>query len=193
MRAPGLCVLALVALTGCAAPTLDIGYPDAAANRALLSSVAPRKIVVPAVTDRRANRSQIGATPENGTPIVTTRPVPDIIRDALVVELTRNGHEVVQGQGDAVVALDVEEFWLDSVGRSSPTQYVGRVAIALLVADGHTGSRLLTRRYVGISRRTAEADSKQAWRAVMDVALARTVHDVASDPDFTVTVGRIAN
>ena len=192
-RLSAVCFIALVGLAGCAGPSLDIGYPDAAANRALLAAVAPRKIVVPAVIDRRANRSQIGATPEKGEPIVTARPVPDIIRDALVVELTKNGHEVVQGQGDAVVAMDIEEFWLDSVGRSSPTQYVGRVAIALLVADGRTGDRLLTRRYVGISRRTAGSDSQQTWREVMDTALARTVHDVASDPDVAVTVGRTAH
>jgi hypothetical protein len=97
---------------------------------------------------------------------------------------------VVAGGGDALVAVDVEEFWLDAVGRSAATQYVGRVAIALLVADGRTGDRLLTRRYVGITRRTADAKSEDTWRQVMDTALARTVHDVATDPEVARTVGR---
>jgi uncharacterized lipoprotein YajG len=184
------CGVALVALAGCAGPTLDVGYPDAASNRALLASVAPRKIVVSAVNDRRADQSRIGVEPVDGKAIATARSVPDIIRDAVVLELTKNGHEVVAGGGDALVAVDVEEFWLDAVGRSAATQYVGRVAIALLVADGRTGDRLLTRRYVGISRRTADAKSEDTWRQVMDTALARTVHDVATDPEVARTVGR---
>ena len=180
----------VVALAACAGPTVDVGYPDAAANRALLAAVAPRKIVVPAVTDRRADTGRIGVEPVEGKSIATARPVPDIIRDAVVLELTKNGHEVVASAGDAVVAVDVEEFWLDAVGRAAPTQYVGRVAIALLVADGRTGDRLLSRRYIGISRRTAAPEAQDAWRQVMDTALARTVHDVATDPEVARTVGR---
>ena len=65
------CAVALVALAGCAGPTLDVGYPDAASNRALLASVTPRKIVVPAVTDRRADQSRIGVEPVDGKPIAT--------------------------------------------------------------------------------------------------------------------------
>ena len=183
-------LVALLALAGCAGSRVDVGYPETAANRALLASVAPRRVVVTAVTDRRANRSQIGSKPKDGKPIVTARPVPDIIRDALVVELRKNGHEVVAGPGDAVVAVDVEEFWLDAVGRSATTQYVGRVAIALVIADGRTGDRLLRRRYVGITRRTGDADSKDTRRETMDTALARTIHDVATDPDLALTVGR---
>ena len=183
-------LVAMAALAGCTAPGLDIGYSDAAANRALLASVAPRKIVVPAVIDRRTSKSEIGVKPEDGKPIVTSRPVPDIIHEAVVVELTKNGHEVVAGPGDAIVAVNVEEFRLDAVGRSASTQYVGRVAIALVVSDGRTGDRLFSRRYVGISRRTAEANSEKTWRAAMDTALARTVHDVATDPDLVWHVGR---
>jgi uncharacterized lipoprotein YajG len=185
-------VACLFAVAGCAGPGLDIGYPEGRATPALLAAVPPRSIVVPAVTDRRANRVQIGSERESGTPIVTVRPVPDIVRDALVVELRKNGHEVVQGSGDALVVADVEEFWLDAVRRSSTTQYVGRVAIALVVADGRTGDRLLTRRYVGISRRTGDADSREAWREVMDTALARTIHDVATDPELAFIVRRMA-
>jgi hypothetical protein len=183
-------LVALWALAGCAGPSLDIGYGEPAANRALLASVAPRRVVVPAVTDRRANKSQIGSKPEGGKPIVTVRPVPDIVREALVVELRKNGHEVVAGPGDAIVAVDVEEFWLEAVDPSVTTLYVGRVAIALAIADGRTGDRLLTRRYVGIKRRTADADSEETWREIMDTALARTIHDVATDPDLAVAVGR---
>jgi hypothetical protein len=186
------CVIAVAALAACARRTIDVTYPQAAANRALLSSVASRRIVVPAVSDRRAEPGRIGAELPKGKPIVTARPVSDIVREALVVELTKNGHEVVAGPGDVVLNADVEEFWLDAVRRASSTQYVGRVAIAVVIADGQTGEALLTRRYVGLRRRTGEADSKDTWREVMDTALARTIHDVATDPDLALTVARAA-
>jgi hypothetical protein len=184
------CLLALAALGGCARRTLDIGYPEAAANPALLASVAPRRVVVAPVTDRRFDKSRIGSKPGDGKPIVTSRPVPDIVHDALVVELNRNGHEVVAGPGDLAIVADVEEFWLDAVGRSATTQYVGRVAIAVVIADGRTGDRVVGRRFVGIRRRIADADSRDAWREVLDTALARAIHDLATDPDIALSLGR---
>lgn len=190
-RAPllaGLVTLLSVA-TGCASRTLDVGYPETAAKKALLANVAPRRVVVAPVTDRRGDTRRIGVSPEDGKPIVTARPVADIVRDALVLEVGKNGHEVVTGPGDVIVAADVEEFWLDAV-RADKTQYVGRVAIAVAIADGTTGDRLWRRRYVGIRRQTGDDDSKEAWRAVMDMALARTIRDVATDPDLALTVAR---
>jgi uncharacterized lipoprotein YajG len=183
------CLIGLVLAAGCAR-RIDVSYPESAANRALLSSVTPRRVVVAPVTDRRAEQGRIGVELPKGKPIVTARPVPDIVRDALVVELTKNGHEVVQGTGDVVVAAGVEEFWLDAVGRAASTHYVGRVAIAVVLTDGRTGEPLLTRRYVGLRRRTGEADSKDTWREIMDTALARTIHDVATDPDLVLNVAR---
>jgi hypothetical protein len=185
----GLLALANLA-AGCASRTLDVGYPETEAKKALLANVAPRRVVVAPVTDRRGDTHRIGASPEDGKSIVTARPVADIVRDALVREVEKNGHQVVAGPGDVILAADVEEFWLDAVGRSANTQYVGRIAIAVAIADGQTGDRLWSRRYVGIRRHTAKADSKQAWREVMDMALARTIRDVATDPDLALTVAR---
>ena len=184
-------VIAVLTLaTACASRTVDVSYPETGVKKALLANVAPRRMVVAPVTDRRGDKERIGASPEDRKPIVTARPVSEIVRDALVREVEKNGHQVVAGPGDVVLAADVEEFWLDAVGRSATTQYVGRVAIAVAVADGHTGDRLWSRRYVGIRRQTAAADSKTAWREVMDAALARMIRDVATDPDLALSVAR---
>ena len=190
MTAGVMCFITFIAAVGCARRTVDVGYREAAASRALLSSVAPRRVVVAPVADRRAETSRIGIEVPKGKPIVTARPVPDIVRDALVVELKKNRHEVVTGPADVVVSANVEEFWLDTVGRAATTQYVGRVAIAVAIADGQSGDALMTRRYVGIRRRSGEADSKETWREVMETALARTIHDVATDPDLALNIGR---
>jgi len=184
-------LIALLSLVGgCASRTLDVSYPQTEVKKALLAGVAPRRVVVAPVTDRRGDKDRIGATPEDKKPIMTARPVTEIVREAVVLEIEKNGHQVVPGPGDVVLATDVEEFWLDAVGRSKNTQYVGRVAIAVSIADGATGERLWSRRYVGIRRQNAEADSKTTWREVMDTALARTIRDLATDPDLALTVAR---
>ena len=179
-----LAVLAALAAVGGCGSALDVRYRETAANPALLSSIPPRRIVIGPVTDRRADRTRIGVRPASQDAIVTRRPVEEIVREALAVELAKNGHVVDGSPGDLVVAADVEEFWIDAARRRAATQYVGRVAIALAVVDAHSGGRLLTRRYVGIKRREADADAEGAWREVMDAALARAIRDVATDPDL---------
>ena len=175
-------------LAGCAA--LDVGYSETAANQAMLASVAPLRVVVGTVADRRVDTTRIGTKPDDDEAIVTRRPVTDIVREALMVELTKNGHTVVSEGGDVVLAAQVEEFWVDAVSTSSATLYLGRVAIALVVADGRTGTLLLTRRYVGVKRREGEDDSKALRREVMDGALARILHDLATDPDLVAALAR---
>jgi Uncharacterized lipoprotein len=180
-------------LSGCGwIRALDVGYPAAAANPAMLAAIPPRQVVVAAVADRRVDKARIGTKPKNGDAILTRRPVTDIVREALIVEMAKNGHAVVPEAGDIVLATDVEEFWLDVVGRNSTTLYVGRVAIAVVVADGRTGTRLLTRRYAGVKRREGEADSRAVEREVMDSALARTLHDLATDPELVATLARLS-
>ena len=179
---------ALSILAGCAA--LDVGYSETVANQAMLASVAPLRVVVGTVADRRVDTTRIGTKTDDDEAIVTRRPVTDIVREALMVELTKNGHTVVSERGDVVLAAQVEEFWVDAVRTSSATLYLGRVAIALVVADGRTGTLLLTRRYVGVKRREGEDDSKALRREVLDGALARILHELATDPDLIATLAR---
>ena len=100
----------------------------------------------------------------------------DLVRDALVLELGKNGHPVVPSERDVVLAATVEDFRLDEVAAYASTRYVGRVVIALDVVDGRSGEILLTRRYVGIKRRDIDKVSDDARRETMDAALARTMH-----------------
>ena len=117
--------------------------------------------------------------PNDGRAIVTRRPVSDIVRDALTVEVSRNGHAVLPNAQDVVLAAEVEEFWLDVVVGRSHAQYVGKVVLALAVVDGRNGETLFTRHYAATKRREADADAKDVAREVMDAALARTLHDFA--------------
>jgi hypothetical protein len=183
----------LVALGGCAGtPGLDVGYPEAGANPALLASVAPRTVGIGAVVDRRVDTARIGSGPGKTRNLVTSRPVPEIVRDALAVELGRNGL-TASGGGDTVLRADVEEFWLDIVAGYPGAQYVGRVAIAIAVSDGRTGEALLTRRYVGIRRQRVDEESESARRDVMNIALARTMRDLATDPALASALASVSS
>jgi hypothetical protein len=184
-------VLSLLFASGCGVKTagLDVRYPEVGVNRSLLASAPPRRVEILPVADRRADTKRIGA--REGGDIVTSRPVTDIVGEALVLEVKKNGHTVAAERRDVVLAGAVEEFRLDVIGGYSSTQYVGRVVLAVTLADPHSGETLLLRRYVGISRRVVEKDSDNGWRNVMDVALARTMHDFATDPELASAMSRL--
>jgi anti-sigma factor RsiW len=188
---PALLSLAALLAAGCAGGgALDVGYPEATANRALLASVGSRRVEIRPVADRRMDTARIAVLPDRGN-VVTSRPVADIVRDALAVEIARNGHELVTERGEVVLAADVEEFWLDAVTGYATTQYVGRVVIALGVLDGRSGERLAARRYVGIRRRVVDKPGDDAAREVMDAALARAIHDLATDRALVAAFARV--
>src|SRR5215467_2363893 len=167
--APALLSLAaLLGGAGCASvSTLDVAYPEASVNRAMLASVQSRRVEIRPVADRRMDVGRIGTRPADGKAVVTSRPVPDVVREALALEIGKNGHALVTERGDVVLAADVDEFWLDAIAGYTTTQYVGRVVIALTLVDGPTGSPLATRRYVGIKRQQVDKPTDDAARAVM--------------------------
>jgi hypothetical protein len=157
----------------------------------MLASAPPRRIAISPVADRRMETTRIGSRPKGKGDILTSRPVPTIVREAIVVEVSKNGHSVRSDAADVVLTAAVETFWLDIIiGGDSSTQYVGRVVIALMVADGHRGDSLLTRRYIGIKRQQVSKAWEGAWRDVMDAALARAMHDFATDPDLVAILSR---
>jgi hypothetical protein len=183
--------LTLAVLTGCSVrQPLDVRYPEAGVNRALLATVPPQRVTIGPVVDRRLDTSRIGIQPKDGGDILTSRPVSEIVRDALTAEVRRNGHALVAGTSDVVLVAEVEEFWLDVVVGHPGVMYVGKVVLAVAVVDGQTGETLFTRRYAGTRRQAADPDAAGVAREVMDTALARTLHDLATDPSLVAAVGR---
>jgi hypothetical protein len=190
----GLEILAVLLIAGgCSASTntLDVGYPAAGANRAMLGSIAPLRIGISPIVDRRTDALRIGSAPQGGKDIATSRPVPDIVHDALVTEIGKNGHTLVTTDSDAVLAAEVDEFWLDVIPGYPDIHYVGKVAIALAVVNGRTGERLFARRYFGIRRQHAGPESPDVRREVMDTALARTMRDLATDRELVGALSRL--
>ena len=182
-------IVALLGNGGCASRVLDVGYQAATAPTPPMRAVAQvRRVVIRPVVDERLDRTRVGLT-SDGEAMVSRRPVADIVRDGLAVELTRTGHSITSADGDVALAPAVEEFWIDVVTGYKTTLYVGRVVIALAVVDGASGERALTRRYVGVSRREADEDPKRAARDALEIALARALHDFATDPTILAALG----
>ena len=176
--------LLLPTISGCGPAGLDDHYPESHVNRTVLASAPPRRVEVRPVADRRIDTTRIGVKPKNEGDIVTSRPVADLVREALVLELSKNGHSVVSDGREVVMAASVEDFRLDEVAGYARTRYVGRVVIAVNIVDDRGGEILLARRYVGINRRDMDKASDDARRETMNAALARTMHDLATDPEL---------
>ena len=180
----------LLAVGGCGVSAVDVRYPEAAAHRAMLASAPPQRVAIPPVADRRMDTARIGFRPKGDGDIVTSRPVADIVGEALAIEIGKNGHAVVRDGADVVLSAGVEAFWLDMIRTYPGTQYVGRVVIALTVVDGRRGTMLLSRRYIGIKRQQVDKASERDWRQVMDAALARTMHDLGTDAALVSVLAR---
>jgi hypothetical protein len=183
--------LALLAVAGCGTgATLDVRYPEASTRLGVLASSPPRRVAVAPVVDRRIDGGRIGSWPKDDGAIVTRRPVAEIVHGALVAELTRNGHSIVAAAPDLTVSAAVEAFWLETMRVYPGRQYLGRVVILVTVTDPRDGATLVSRRFIGTRRRLVDGTSEEAARDVMDAALARAMHDLATDPEVVAVLGR---
>lgn len=180
-------VVVLAALGGCAftQATLNVGYTEAMASRGPLSSIAPRRIDVGAFADRRPETNKIGYK-RNGfgqktADIVTTKPVPDIVKEALTAELKKNGHDVTTAERDLVLSGDITTFWFELQVNFATIEFFGTSAITLNVVDGRTGTTLLTRNYQGHYTEKSMGGLDATWERVMNEALQRMVREVSTD------------
>jgi hypothetical protein len=175
-------VVALVAaLGGCSSAGLDVQYPGVGASAVPLAALPRRHVDIGPVTDHRANTARIGVDPKTGHAVVTSRPVTDIVREALVAEVGRTGPASASEGRDLVLSAAIEDFRLDEISGYGSVLYVGRVVIVLRAIDGKTSQTLLTRRYIGIKRWLVDKPADSVRRETMNAALARTMHDLAMD------------
>lgn len=180
-------LVVLATLGGCAftQATLNVGYTEAMANRGPLSSIAPRRIDVGAFADKRPETNKIGYK-RNGfgqktADIVTAKPVPDIVKEALIAEFKKNGHDVTTAERDLVLAGDITTFWFELQVNFATIEFFGTSAITLNVVDGRTGTTLLTRNYQGHYTEKSLGGLDATWERVMNEALQRMVREVATD------------
>jgi uncharacterized lipoprotein YajG len=180
-------VLALLIAGGCAPVNLDVGYPDTAASAGPLSAVASRQIAIGPLADKRPETHRIGYKQGAfGTrlDLVTPKPVPDIVREALAVELAKNGHRVVATSTDVVLSGDVRTFWIVSQLGLLTIDLMSTVTVDLTATEAASGTVLLRRLYEGYYSERAMTAVHERWERVMATALERMIREVSTDPRF---------
>jgi len=168
---------------GSSSTTVNVGYDESRIVRGPLSEVTARRVVIE-VTDRRTDPSIIGYKVKNGARagvFVSSRPVREIVQEALAAELRRNGHLVVTVEADRVLRVNVREFWVDvgTVDGLWTANVSASASITLTVVNGQHRDTLLTRDYQGAST-DVNAGSRD-WQRVMNAALEQMMREVAID------------
>ena len=183
-----LVAVTILALGGCAftTATLDVGLKPTDTGRGPLSSVPPATVRVADLVDKRPDTDRIGYK-KNGfgsktADVLTERPVPVIVRDAIAAEFSANGHRIGQ-EVDFVVSGSVTTFWFELTPNFGSLGFAGTVGTDLVVSDARTGQVLVTRAYQGnYTEKTMIGRWEGTWQRAMNTALERMVRDIASDP-----------
>ena len=183
---------AAILVTGCAFTTskLDIAY--SADQTGPLATVAPREVSVGPFADKRPDVARIGYK-KNGfgqktADILPSRPVAEIVRDAIAAELAKNGHRAAAAPALALSG-DVTEFWFDLSVGAFTIEYTGRVGATVNIRDP-SGGPVLTKRYQGVQVEKRMAGYEGAWTEVMNTALSKMVREISTDPELADALAR---
>ena len=174
-----------LAAGGCAFTDATIKVAYAEPSRGALGAVPPRRVELGPIQDKRPETDKIGYK-RNGfnqktAKIQTTKPVPEIVREALAAELTKNGHVVGGPDSELVLSADITEFWLDiSVGMFT-LDFVGATGLELRVTPRAGEGAPVARQYRGYHKETAMGGLEGTWEHVMNTALQHMMRELATD------------
>jgi uncharacterized lipoprotein YajG len=179
--------LSIIVLSGCALTqaNLNVKYAEENARKGPLSSVNPLNIEVGEFIDKRPETGKIGYK-RNGfgqqtAKIVTTQPVPQIIREAISTEFIKNGHLVTNVNRNILLSGTITSFWFDYQMNFWTIEFMGTVGVDLNVIDGKSGAVLLTRAYQGHYNEKSMGGLEGTWERVMSTALERMVQQMSTD------------
>jgi hypothetical protein len=180
-------VLLSLTLGGCAftQANLNVGYDEAKAVKGPLSDIPLRQVMIGEFKDARPERDKIGYK-RNGyamktADIKTQKPVPDIVREAITAEFSKNGHVTTGKTSEFVFAGDITTFWFDLQINFWSVEFMGTVAVDLNVNDGRTGVSLLARKYQGHFNEKSMGGLDATWERVMNTALALMIEEMSTD------------
>lgn len=183
-----ICVLFVsLVVSGCALieAETDISYaPSLAASQV---TGAQSVTVAVAVNDSRvSNRDRISVK-KNGygmemASIRSSRDVPDMVRNAIELELLRRGF--VLGGGPVFVVVEVNKFWNDFKSAFFTASAVGEVMLSIQVRNA-AGELFHAKSYIGEGKvepiMMFEADNA---REALEKAFANAVGELLADPVF---------
>jgi curli biogenesis system outer membrane secretion channel CsgG len=179
--------LSILALSGCAftQANLNVRYAEENAKKGPLSSVRPLSVEVGEFIDKRPETDKIGYK-RNGfgqktANIVTTKPVPQIVREAILIEFLKNGHLTGGPDNNVVLSGTITSFWFDCQINFWTVEFMGTVSVDLNVIDGKTGATLLMHTYQGHYNEKSMGGLAGTWERVMNTALERMIQQMSTD------------
>ncbi len=189
-KAMGLLSLLFLLSAGCALTqaNLKVGYDPAKTPKSALSTAAPLTVSVAEFADKRRETDKIGykrnGFGQNMAPIVTVKPVPQIVREAISGEFAKNGVAVDGSAFNGALTGSIDSFWFDIQMNFWTVEFMGTVGVDVTLKDTRTGEVRHTGRYEGHYNEKSLGGLDATWERVMNTALENMIRDMSTDRKF---------
>lgn len=165
---------------------LKVAFDPATAKAGVLSEAPPTTVDLKDVDDARVEKPQIGYK-RNGfgmktADILSERPAPEIVKEALAAALEKNGHSL--GESRYAVKAKLNKFWFDAKTGLVTVEFYGSVQAEVSVVDQETGSAIYTELFDGYHSEKTGGGLSKTWTRVMNAALSDLVNKVNLSPAF---------
>ncbi len=165
---------------------LKVAFDPARAKAGVLSEAPATTVDLKDVEDARTEKPQIGYK-RNGfgmktADILSVKPAPEIVKDALAAALEKNGHTI--GDSRYAVKTKLNKFWFDAKTGLVTVEFYGSVQAEISVVDQQTGAAIYTELFDGYHSEKTGGGLSKTWTRVMNVALADLVNKVNLSPAF---------
>jgi curli biogenesis system outer membrane secretion channel CsgG len=182
-------LLSVVLIQGCAFTTarLNVAARPNTDFKGPISQVAPTKFDVQALADERSDKARIGwkknGYGSNTADILSTRPVTDLVAEAIRTGLQQNGHSISL-PADIVVSGSVTRFWFEVKPNFWTIEFTGNVECDLRFVRSGTSQEVYKSRYSGTYTRKTGGGLEATWTEVMDASLEKLVEDIVFDANL---------
>jgi Uncharacterized lipoprotein len=181
-------LLAVVLIQGCAFTTarLNIAARPNTDFKGPLSQVAPTQFDVQALSDSRQDKARIGwkknGYGKNTADILSTRPVTDVVAEALRAGLQQNGHAIAV-PGNIIISGSVTRFWFEFKPNFWTIEFTGNVECDLQFTIAGS-QEVYKSRYSGTYTKKTGGGMEATWTEVMDASVEKLVEDIVFDANL---------
>jgi hypothetical protein len=182
-------LLSVVLIQGCAFTTarLNVAVRPNTDFKGPISQVTPTKFDVQALADERSDKARIGwkknGYGSNTADILSTRPVTDLVAEAVRTGLQQNGHSISL-PADIVVSGSVTRFWFEVKPNFWTIEFTGNIECDLQFVKAGTAKEVYKSRYSGTYTRKTGGGLEATWTEVMDASLEKLVEDIVFDANL---------
>jgi uncharacterized lipoprotein YajG len=189
---------AAASLSACAFgdETLKLAYDGAAAKAGVLSEASAARVDVKSVDDARVEKTAIGYK-RNGfgaktADILSEKPAPEIIKEALVATLEKNGHKVDAAEQRFAIKTKLNNFWFDYKTGFVTVEFYGNIQAEISVVDLQSGQTIYSELFDGYHSEKTGGGLSKTWTRIMNAALADLVSKVNLSPGFKDALADVA-